>query len=203
MKIGIDIDDVLYKTSDMIREECPKLLETLGYHNQKLNMSHFDWQSMTGATPDDCRWIANHLSWTSRKYINKDAITQIKRLVKTYPDTKLYIVTRRNMATTKPIANLLRRLYRMRFEKIICVSAKERKVDYCAEHSLDYLLDDEERNVKQMLDNPKCKAILVSTPDIEHNKRFAKTYNEDLILTSWDNLCDIIAQSQKKSKITA
>lgn len=203
MKIGIDIDDVLYKTSDMIRAECPKLLETLGYHNRPLNMSHFDWQSMTGATLDDCKWIENHLPWTSRKYINKDAIVQIKQLVRTHPDTKLYIVTRRDMATTKPITNLLRRLYHIRFEKIICVSAEERKVDYCVENGIDYLLDDEENNVKQMLSNSKCKAILVSTPDIEHNKHFAKTYNEDLLLTSWNDLCEIIAQSQKKSKITA
>lgn len=184
MRIGIDIDDVLYKTSEMIHSELPDVLvrENLPV---KINKNGYYLNDICGIHDMAViKHLNEKLNWNSAKYINEAAVAALKALYANEHDIEYCIVTWRNEADAAKIAEILRNKYQLDITTRFCLPIGESKADCCAANDIDIMLDDNTDVITSFIQsNTDCTAVLVSPDFVYHNKTFAENY--DLVLHTW------------------
>lgn len=189
MRIGIDIDDVIFRTSDMIIDKAPSLLRKLG-HDGKLNRECYALKDVFGLNESDTKTVEKQLEWCNPNYINWDAINAMYDLKQTYSDVDFHIVTWRPNADAYPVITEIQNRYPDLFSEIHCLDPGTNKATFCDENGISVMFDDYEENILDFQrSDAHCKAILISPDNVPHNKRFAETYMPKL--TNWNDLCEI------------
>lgn len=190
MIIGIDIDDVLYKTSEMMYVEGKKLLKTLGYTHDP-DLSHYSLADAFKISGKDLSFVEKNLPWSSFQYLNLSAVLAIKKFVRQSDGAQVYIVTKRSAPDANPVCTYLADYLNLKIDKMICVPLNEKKSEYCDRYHIDVLLDDCSENILDIYENAEhCKGILVATPDVQHNIALAASYPN--VLRDWATFRDAI-----------
>lgn len=195
MIVGIDIDDVLYNTSYMIKHLTPKLLDDMGV-KYTVNENAYLFRDMYGLTDEQCRAIENKLEWTSLEYINSNAILALKRVKQAQPDIDFHIVTWRAENETIPIIQLIKQYYYLDITAIHCLPSGTNKAAFCDNNGISIMLDDYEQVIRSFTSDTKCRGVLVAASEhVRHNKAFADAYHT--VLTDWDELINLCLEAKK------
>ena len=187
---GVDIDDVLYKTSIMLKE-----MGTAYLIKNKIsfvyNPNGYIFEDLFSISPNIIKDITNNLEsacdWASIKYIDAQAVIALQNIQKKY-NAKLYIITARNEKLTYDLLRILYNQYNFQVQNVF--TSVSNKAAIANNNNCDIMLDDYTKNIMEFEDSIHCKPILVSTDYIKHNKDFAKTFNN--VLDDWNNLEKII-----------
>lgn len=188
IRIGVDVDDVIFRTSDMITDMAPDILRRLGY-NGVLNREYYDLPAVLNVDADTAKRVESQLGWCLPEYINWDAVSMLHALRTSRP-VEFDIVTWRPEVDALPVSDVINKAYPGLFDNIYCLEPNTSKASFCDKHGITAMLDDYENNIKDFQSaNTVCKAVLISPDNVPHNKRFAKTYS--LTLTNWNQLIDM------------
>lgn len=186
MIVGIDVDDVLYQTSRMIRQLTPNILDKMGI-TYAVNETAYLFKDVYGLTDEQCAAVGCKLEWFSVKYIDITAVHALKRLKQVQPDIDLQIVTWRPEQDTLPITQLLKQYFYLDIPVIHCLADGTSKATFCDDNGISLMLDDYESVIRDFTPANKCKGVLVATSEhVLHNKTFADEYHT--VLTDWDDL---------------
>lgn len=186
MIVGIDVDDVLYQTSQMIRQLAPNILYKMGIA-YTVNEKAYLFKDVYGLTDEQCAAVGAKLEWFSVKYIDIAAVHALKRLKHAQPDIDLQIVTWRSKHNTLPITQLLKQYFYLDIPVIHCLKDGTNKAAFCDNNGISLMLDDYENVIRDFMPTNKCKGVLVATSEhVLHNKTFANEYHT--VLTDWDDL---------------
>lgn len=183
MLIGIDIDDVLYRTSLMIRKMAPAALRSMDLPDT-LYEDRYHLQDRADISPNQYKELESKLHWITSEFLNSTAIRELKKLKQTNPEIEYCIVTWRPEKDTDPILQLLHTYYYFDIERKYCLPEGVSKAEFCEKNDIDILLDDCADVMREFNDTMNCCGILVSTEEILHNKAFAVTYN--CVLEDWE-----------------
>lgn len=190
MKLGFDIDDVLYKTSVMIEHEVPNIMHSMNLRPE-FDMSAYEWEDMFKLPMHVIKQILNQMSFDTLEYVDPLAVRAIKQYKQIHPDIQLAIVTKRNRTSTEIIIKYIEDYFYLNFDEIYTDAGGEiSKLEVCKRNQVDILFDDHQRNVMPFIKVSNPLAVLVSTPAVKHNKRFAETYPH--VLTDWSDLHTIL-----------
>lgn len=190
MKLGFDIDDVLYKTSVMIEHEAPNIMHSMNLIPE-FDISAYEWEDMFKLPLSVIKQILNQMSFDTLEYVDHLAVRAIKQYKQIHPDIQLAIVTKRNRASAEIIARYIEDYFYLHFDEIYTDAGGEiSKLEVCERNHIDILFDDHQRNIIPFTKVNKPLAVLVSTPEVKHNKGFAEVYPH--VLTDWNNLQSIL-----------
>lgn len=189
MNIGLDIDDVLYSTSSMIRRLSPEVLREANIPDQ---LREYEYEIAKRCNMDENQWtsISNKFRWYSIEYINRDAIKQLKALKHLHPNIEYSIVTWRSLNDAAPIIRLLQQYFNFPIKQCYCLSADKSKAELCRDKNIKIMLDDCCDVINSFKDTPKNVAILVSPDDVLHNKPYL--HEQEYILKNWSELPNLI-----------
>lgn len=189
MRIGVDIDDVLYKTNVMIAEQSPKIMQALSI-TEEPDFSKYDFREMFHVNRDINKEIAPFLLYNSSAYVNSVAVRAIKTHKRIHPEDEIIIVTKRNKVDTDIIRKYLSTLYYYEVDGAYSVPSGISKAEFCEQKGIDVLFDDYEKNIRSFYEGCSCVPILVSTEHVLHNKKFAETYPR--VLRDWNDFEEIL-----------
>lgn len=102
MKLGFDIDDVLYKTSVMIEHEVPNIMHSMNLRPE-FDMSAYEWEDMFKLPMPVIKQILNQMLFDTLEYVDSLAVRAIKQYKQIHSDIQLAIVTKRNRTSTEII----------------------------------------------------------------------------------------------------
>ena len=191
MLVGIDIDDVLYQTSKMIKKLVPPLLTDMHISNDT-NPDAYWIEDMYGLTAEQFAQIEPKLDWTSVAYIDSSAVQALKKLKHTRPDAELCIVTWRKKEDTLPVIQLIKQYYYLDIPIIHCIPDYSSKAEFCDNNSIGIMLDDHADVISCFTPETKCRGVLVATSEyVTHNKAFTDRYHT--VLRDWDDLYNLYA----------
>lgn len=186
MLVGIDVDDVLYQTSKMIKKLVPPLLTDM-HIPHTVNPDAYWIENMYGLTAEQFAQIDPKLDWKSVAYIDSSAVQALKKLKHTRPDADFCIVTWRKKEGTLPIVRLIQQYYYLDIPVVHCIPDYASKAEFCDNNGIGMMLDDHAEVIKSFTPETKCRGILVATNDyVTHNKAFADSYHT--VLRDWDDL---------------
>ena len=188
MLIGIDIDDVLYRTSLMVKDEAPAILRSMGLPD-KPDESVYHFRDRFKLTDEQYNEFEKKLPWLSLEYVSPAAVRAFKLLKRTNPEVEYCVVTWRPEQDALPILQLLREYFYLDIDKCYCLPETESKAEFCEKHGVGIMFDDCEHVIRSFNADMNSRPVLVSTCHVAHNKTFAKTY--DTVLTEWDELHSI------------
>lgn len=197
MLIGIDIDDVLYQTSIMIRQHAPKALRALGLPDT-MDESLYHLRDRCNVNNDQYKELESRLKWISLEYISAPAVRALKLLKRTNPEVEYCIVTWRPEEDTIPILQLIRQYFYLDIKRWYCLPEETSKADFCEEHGIRLMLDDNTDVIRGFETKSTNHGILVSTEHVLHNKEYAGKY--DLVLNHWNelhSLYEIVCRKEK------
>ena len=100
-------------------------------------------------------------------------------------------MTKRNRTSTEIIIKYIEDYFYLNFDEIHTDAGGEiSKLEVCERNHVVILFDDHQRNVMPFIKVSNPLAVLVSTPAVKHNKRFAEIYPH--VLTDWNDLHTIL-----------
>lgn len=184
--VAVDIDDVLYNTSILIMERIPTYLRSIGIE-PKIRKVSYNIAEMFGITKEQVKSVwGKAVPLNDKEYLNYDAIAALKQLQEKY-GVKYHIVSARYMddslKKTKEKTAALLEDTGLNIEEIHI--GVRNKAKFCEEKGYVTLLDDYVRNIEQFKGRV-IKPILVSTPNVFHNKDVVGDYF--YTLTNWSEL---------------
>lgn len=197
MIIGLDIDDVLYNTSLMVRKIAPNLLRDMGL-NDTLDETKYRISEKCHLTEEQFASISNKFEWAAHAYVNINAAHMLKKLKQTNPDVDYCIVTWRTKENALPVIQLLRDYFYLDIKQHYFLPDGTNKATFCDENGISILLDDYETVIRTFTPDVKAKGVLVSTKYVEHNRAFAREC--ELVLRDWEDLYDIITAIVKEKE---
>lgn len=189
MRIGVDIDDVIYKTSTMIVEQSPRIMRELGI-TETPDFSKYEFDEMFHVNYNIDDKVMPLLLFNSSAYLNQVAIRALKTHKRTHPEDKIVIVTKRDKHDTDIICDYLSKLFYFEIDEAYSVPDGVSKAEFCEQKNIDVLFDDYERNIRTFSKDSSCVPILVSTEHILHNKKFAESYSR--VLQDWNDFEEIL-----------
>ena len=185
LRIGIDIDDVLYMTSQMIRIEGTIIARNLWGIRVYPDSKYTGLREILGLNMYQCLAVAKRLPCTSVTYFNSDAIDVLKRFMAQYRDVKYYIISRRSKSSIKRIRHILSS--NLETAGGWSCEGLQKKSSICNAKKIDIMLDDEPGNIEDIANNcSRCTPICCSDDSVLHNKQFIRTYS-GYYLTDWAN----------------
>lgn len=189
MRIGVDIDDVIYKTGVMIKEQSPRIMQKLGV-TQEPDFSKYSFKEMFHMDREIDEDVAPFLLYNSSAYLNPVAIRAIKTHKHLHPEDEIIIVTKRSEESTNIIRSYLTNLYYYDVDGAYSVPHGVSKASFCTQKGIDVLFDDYEKNVQEFPKGGTCTPILVSTEHVLHNKKFAENYPR--VLWDWNDFEEVL-----------
>lgn len=189
MRIGVDIDDVLYKTSIMIVEQSPKIMQKLGI-TQEPDFSKYSFKEMFHVDHDIDEEVTPFLLYNSSAYLNPVAIRAIKTHKHLHPEDEIVIVTKRSQKDATIIRDYIVNLFYYELDGIYSVPDEVSKAGFCERNGIDILFDDYEKNIQEFPKGSQCIPILVSTEHVLHNKEFAENYPR--VLWDWNDFEEVL-----------
>lgn len=189
MLIGLDIDDVLYQTSTMIRKLAPTVFEKANV-NFSIDENCYPLHQRCGVSEKTWQEQDKNFEWLSYDFFNEIAICELKRLQRINPDIKYCIVTWREEKYALPVAQILREYFYMDISGIHSLPIGTNKAEFCENNKIDVLFDDLPTTVSSFTDKMNSRGVLVATSDILHNN--SAVADSKYVLTDWSNLSDTI-----------
>mgnify|MGYP004637675261 CR=1 FL=1 len=187
LRIGIDIDDVLYMTSQMIRIEGTIIARNLWGIRVYPDSKYTGLREILGLNMYQCRTVAKRLPCTSVTYFNLDAIDALKNFKARHRDVKYYIVSRRSKSSIKRVRQILSSEFGLEIDDGWSCEGFQNKSSICNAKKIDIMLDDEPGNIEDIAMNcSRCVPICCSDDSVLHNKQFIRTYS-GYYLADWDN----------------
>lgn len=188
LRIGLDIDDVLYKTSQMIKIEGTIIAQNLWGIKIHPDVSQYSLSDILGVGEYRCRAIAKRLSCTSVNYFNLDAINALKSYRATHRDVQYYIISRRSKSSIKNVISILHNEFDLDITSGWACEGITLKSTLCNRHRIDIMLDDEQDNILDITEHcAKCTPICCSDETVLHNKAFLVSYS-GYYITDWSQL---------------
>lgn len=187
LRIGVDIDDVLYMTSKMIRIEGTIIARNLWGIRVYPDSKYTGLREILGLNVYQCRAVAKRLPCTSVSYFNLDVIDALKNFKTRYQDVKYYIISRRSKSSIKQVRHILSSEFGLEIDGGWACEGFQNKSSICNAKKIDIMLDDESGNIEDIAKNcPRCIPICCSDDSVLHNKQFIRTYS-GYYLTDWAN----------------
>lgn len=187
--IGVDLDDVLYQTSRMLREMGIAYLKENNIPF-KYNPKGYTLEEKFTVSTGIARAVDNACDWANEKYVDLEAVIALQTMQKEY-GAKFIIITARNEKFTYRLLQTLYNMAHFQVQGVFCFSTN--KCMIANNNQCDVMLDDCVENVISFDDSLRCRPILISPSYITHNKTFANTYKN--VLWDWKNLEDTIKQA--------
>lgn len=191
MLIGIDIDDVLYNTSLMIRQELPPLLRKMNLPDA-IDENQYNLVNKVRAPKDEIDKLNHKLNWISLAYICAPAVRALKTLKQTNSEVEYCIVTWRSEPNTLPILQFLRDYFYLDINRWHCLPCGTSKADFCENNDIAIMLDDYNEVIQDFRNHRSAYGVLVSTNHVLHNKQFAAEH--DWVLYDWSQLHSLYGQ---------
>ena len=195
MKIGVDVDDVLYRTSEMIFEKGGSYLtkKKIPFHLKKEN---YDIGLVFGISNEQVEELWQKTFTLNDPYYLIHESAKILNAIQKQYHAVIEIVTARENTPEKR-TELEKMLQIINFKPNAIHLGIENKAPFLAENNFDIMLDDNPIVIGDTFYCTDVTPILVKLETVKHNKLFAESF-EGYIMRDWAELPNIIQKITKE-----
>ena len=199
--IGVDIDDVCYRTSEMILELGSAFLEEHNYMHT-INKEEYNVAKIFDVGDGLVGRMFEHVfDFYDKNRLCKEALEALTRVKAANPNLEFAFVTARKDHDGEEHSRI-----RSLFEDTVLADVDiylgvKNKARFCESLGMLAMIDDYAENIMQFK-RSWVTPILVATPNIHHNKRFLAQYRGNK-LTSWEELDHILQSLIENTETTA